>query len=162
MNHITKIVRYTFMHFHIPNETKVAPIAANRIRDLCATISEHYMRIHWIRAAIAGVLAELAVFAIVFPARSVFGQRAFLTSIVIASFVMPLIFALWVCRRVDSHFVLHGALVGIVAALFYLALAWGQPQPLLYRIAHGLKVVGGISGGLIASRRKTPVPARAS
>jgi hypothetical protein len=35
--------------------------------------------------------------------------------------------------------------VGIVAALFYLGLAWGQP--LLYRIAHGLKVVGGIHWG---------------
>jgi hypothetical protein len=110
--------------------------------------------IHWIRAAIGGVLAELTVFAIVFPARALFGQRAFLASIVIASAVMPFVFALWVCRRVESRFVLHGALVGVVAALFYLALAWGQPQPLLYRIAHGLKVVGGVSGGLVASRRK--------
>ena len=112
--------------------------------------------IHWIRAAIGGVLAELAVFAIVFPARSLFGQRAFLVSIVIASAVMPFVFALWVCRRVESRFVLHGALVGVVAALFYLALAWGQPQPLLYRIAHGLKVVGGVAGGLVAARRKSP------
>ena len=110
--------------------------------------------IHWIRAATGGVLAELTVFAIVFPARALFGQRAFLASIVIASAVMPFVFALWVCRRVESRFVLHGALVGVVAALFYLALASGQPQPLLYRIAHGLKVVGGVAGGLVASRRK--------
>jgi hypothetical protein len=74
---------------------------------------------------------------------------------VIASFVMPLIFAVWVCRRVESRLVLHGTLVGIVAALFYLALAWGQPQPLLYRVAHGLKVVGGAAGGLVAQRRKS-------
>lgn len=111
--------------------------------------------IHWIRAAIGGVLAELTVFAIVFPARALFGQRAFLVSIVIASAVMPFIFALWVCRRVESRFVLHGALVGVVAALFYLALAWGQSQPLLYRIAHGLKVVGGVVGGLVAARRRS-------
>jgi hypothetical protein len=77
------------------------------------------------------VLAELTVFAIVFPARALFGQRAFLASIVIASAVMPFVFALWVCRRVESRFVLHGALVGVVAALFYLALASGQPQPLV-------------------------------
>jgi hypothetical protein len=102
------------------------------------------------------VLAELTVFAIVFPARALFGEQAFLVSIVIASAVMPFVFALWVCRRVDSRFVLHGALVGVVAALFYLALAWGQPQPLLYRIAHGLKVVGGVAGGLVAGRRKSP------
>jgi hypothetical protein len=68
--------------------------------------------------------------------------------------MMPFVFAVWVCRRVESRFVLHGALVGIVAALFYLGLAWGQPQPLLYRIAHGLKVFGGAAGGIVASRRK--------
>jgi hypothetical protein len=111
-------------------------------------------RIHWVRACIGGFLAELTVFAIVFPARSLFGQRAFLTSILVASALMPFVFAVWVCRRVESRFVLHGALVGIVAALFYLGLAWGQPQPLLYRIAHGLKVLGGAAGGVVASRRK--------
>jgi uncharacterized membrane protein HdeD (DUF308 family) len=113
-------------------------------------------RIYWVRACIGGVLAELAVFAVVFPARSLFGQRAFLASILVASAVMQSLLALWVCKRVESRFILHGALVGIVAALFYLGLAWGQPQPLLYRIAHGLKVVGGVTGGVLASRRKTP------
>ena len=119
------------------------------------------MRIHWIRAIIGGVLSEVAVFAIVFPTRSLFGQRAFLASILIASALMPLFAALWVCRRVESNFVQHGALVGIVAALFYLALAWGQREPLLYIVAHGLKIVGGIAGGLIASRRRAPVSASA-
>jgi hypothetical protein len=99
-------------------------------------------------------LAELCVFAIVFPARSLLGQQAFLASILIASAAMPFLFALWVSRRIESRFVLHGTLVGIVAALFYLALAWGQPQPLLYKVAHGLKVVGGAAGGFVASRRK--------
>ena len=61
-------------------------------------------------------------------------------------------------RRVESRWVVHGALVGVVAALFYLGLAWGQPQPLLYRIAHGLKVVGGAAGGVVASRRKMSGP----
>ena len=111
--------------------------------------------IHWVRACIGGLLAELTVFAIVFPARSLFGERAFLASILVASAVMPFVLAVWVCRRVEARFVLHGALVGIVAVLFYLALAWGQPQPRLYKIAHGLKIVGGAAGGAVASRRKT-------
>ena len=112
-------------------------------------------RIHWVRACIGGLLAELTAFAIVLPARALFGQRAFLASILLASAMMPLVFAVWVCRRVESRFVLHGMLVGIVAALFYLVLAWGQPQPLLYRIAHGLKIVGGAAGGVVASQQKT-------
>jgi membrane-bound metal-dependent hydrolase YbcI (DUF457 family) len=97
-------------------------------------------------------VAEVAVFAIVFPARALFGQRTFLVSIPVACVVMPFLLALWVCRRVESRFVLHGALVGIVATVFYLALAWRQPEPPLYIISHALKVVGGMGGGLVASK----------
>ena len=115
------------------------------------------MQLKWGRIIVGGFLAELAVFAIVFPVLYLFGQQAFLASILMASAAMPFIFALWVGRRIESRFLLHGALVGLVAALVYMGLAWGQPQPLLYKIAHGLKVVGGIAGGMVASRRK---PAR--
>ena len=102
---------------------------------------------------VGGVLAELAVFAIVFPVLHFFGQQAFLISILVASFVMPFVFAIWVARRIEAHFVLHGLLVGAVAALMYLVIAWGQPEPLLYKIAHGLKLVGGLLGGVWAGRR---------
>jgi hypothetical protein len=110
--------------------------------------------LRWRRVLVGGFLAELLVFAIVFPVLYLFGQRAFLASIPIASALMPFIVAVWVGRRIQSRFVLHGALVGVVAALIYMGLAWGQPQPLLYKIAHGLKVVGGMAGGAVASRRK--------
>ncbi len=113
-----------------------------------------FAQIHWGRVLMGGFLAELLVFAIVFPTRYLFGQRAFLASILIASAALPFLFAVWVGRRIDSLFVLHGALVGLVAALIYLGLAWNQPQPLLYKIAHGLKLVGGAAGGVVASRRK--------
>jgi hypothetical protein len=109
--------------------------------------------LRWGRILGAGVVAELAVFAIVFPVQHFLGQQAFLASILIASFAMPLAGALWVCRRAASQFALHGALVGLVAALFYLIIAWGQTEPLLYKIAHGLKLVGGWLGGLMAARR---------
>jgi len=99
-------------------------------------------------------LAELIVFAIVFPVRHFLGQRAFLASILIASAVLPFIFAVWVGRHIDSRFVLHGALVGVVAFLIYMGLARSQPQPLLYKIAHGLKLVWGVAGGVVASRRR--------
>jgi len=114
-------------------------------------------QLRWGRILIGGFLAELLVFAIVFPVLYLFGQQAFLASIVIASAAMPFVFALWVARRIESQFVLHGALVGVVAALIYLGLAWGQTQPLLYKIAHGCKVVGGAAGGIVAARRKTVV-----
>ena len=67
-------------------------------------------KIHWVRTIATGILAELAVFAIVFPVLHFFGQRAFLASILIASALMPFLFAIWLCHRVESQFVLHGAL----------------------------------------------------
>ena len=108
----------------------------------------------WGRILLGGFLAELLVFAIVFPVRHFFGERAFLASILIASAAMPFALAIWVCRRAESGFVLQGALVGVVAALIYLIIAWGQPEPMLYKVAHGLKVVGGLAGGAVGSRRK--------
>ncbi len=107
---------------------------------------------------IGGFLAELLVFAVVFPVLYLFGERAFLASILIASAIMPFIFAIWVGRGIESRFLVHGALVGVVAALIYLGLAWGQTQPLLYKISHGLKVLGGVAGGVVASRRKPARP----
>jgi hypothetical protein len=108
----------------------------------------------WGRVLVGGFLAELLVFATVFPVLDLFGQRAFLAWVLIASAGMPFIFAVWVGRGIESRFVLHGALVGLVAALIYMALTWGEPQPLLYQIAHGLKIAGGAAGGAVASWRK--------
>lgn len=113
-------------------------------------------RLHWGRVVLAGFLAELVVFVIVFLVLYLLGQRAFLVSIVITSTVMPFIFAIWVGRRIESRFVLHGALVGCLAILIYVAVSRGQPEPLLYKIAHALKIVGGMAGGFVASLRKRP------
>jgi|SRR5208337_5553508 len=112
-----------------------------------------FAHLRWGRVIVGGVSAELAVFAIVFPVLHFFGQRAFLVSILVASVAMPFLFALWVCRRVNSNFVLHGVLVGVVAALMYVIVAWGQPEPPVYKIAHGLKLVGGLLGGVVAALR---------
>jgi uncharacterized membrane protein HdeD (DUF308 family) len=115
-------------------------------------------RIHWGRAIVGGICAELAVFAIVFPVLHFFGQTAFLASIVVASAALPFLLALWVNRRVKSHLLLHGLLVGAAAALVYLIVAHGQPEPLLYKIAHGLKLVGGALGGMVSALRRTAAP----
>jgi len=109
--------------------------------------------LHWGRVMAGGIGAELAVFAIVFPVLHFFGQTAFLASILVSSAALPFLFALWVGRRVESHFVLHGLMVGVVAALMYVIVAWGQPEPFLYKVAHGLKLVGGLLGGVASAHR---------
>ena len=119
--------------------------------------------LRWGRVIVGGISAELTVFAIVFPVLHFWGQTAFLASILVTSAALPFIFALWVDKRVESHFVLHGLMVGVVAALMYWIVAWGQPEPFLYKLAHGLKLVGGLIGGIASAhwmagdRVRTPV-----
>jgi putative membrane protein (TIGR04086 family) len=117
------------------------------------TATAVFAQVRWGRVLLAGFLAELLVFAIVFPARWAFGEAAFLAAILMASAMMPFIGAIWVGRRISSRFALHGTLVGLVAALIYIGLAWGQPQPFLYKVAHALKLCGGMAGGALAARR---------
>ena len=112
--------------------------------------------IYWGRILVGGLAAEVLVFALVFPVRAAFGETAFLASILVGSAAMPFLLALWVCRGGRPQPLLNGALVGVVAATFYILLftitAPGQSQPLLYQAAHVLKILGGLSGGLVAAR----------
>ena len=71
---------------------------------------------------------------------------------------MVFAFTLRLGRRIESGFVLHGILVGIVAMLLFVALNFGLngtlEEPPLYWAAHGLKIFGGLTGGLVAERRR--------
>jgi putative membrane protein (TIGR04086 family) len=111
----------------------------------------------WGRAIVGGLLAEAMLVVVVIPG-AVMGSETVVTwSAVIAAPVTTFLAALWVCRRLDSRFVLHGALAGLAAMLIYLIpiLAGGITQPMVYWVAHGLKVVGGAGGGMFAARRIT-------
>jgi hypothetical protein len=125
--------------------------------------------IRWGLVVAAAALAELSVIAIFFVL--LFG--AMLAGVpelarplstldyvdaLVSSFVMVFVFTLWVGRRIESGFVLHGILVGIFATLFFVVLSLGLngtlEEPPLYWVAHGLKILGGLTGGLVAERRR--------
>ena len=76
----------------------------------------------------------------------------------VSSFAMVFLFTLWVGKRIESGFVLHGILVGVVAMLLFVALSFGLngtlEEPPLYWVAHGLKILGGIAGGRVAQQMK--------
>ena len=82
----------------------------------------------------------------------------------VSSFAMVFLFALWVGKRVKTDFVLHGALIGVFGALLFtgpwIATTPVLAQPPLYVLAHGLKVLGGICGGGVESRRHRAGPGR--
>jgi len=111
-------------------------------------------RIHWIRVLIGGLLAEASVFAVVIPVFRISGQHALLYAAPLASLVMCFLFSIWVGRALESRFILHGMLVGVVATLLYVGLTAARPEPFAYLVAHALKILGGAAGGLVAERRR--------
>jgi len=115
-------------------------------------------RIHWGRILLGGLLAEVALIIAIVPLGLRLGDNFLHYTAPPGSFIMCFFGALWVCRRIESHFVLHGTLVGVVAALIYLALTRAQPEPLAYILAHVLKLPGGACGGFVAQRRRLAAP----
>jgi putative membrane protein (TIGR04086 family) len=116
-------------------------------------------RIHWGRILLGGLLAEVALVIAIVPLGLRLGDNFLHYTAPPGSFVTCLLGALWVGRRIESRFILHGTLVGLVAALIYVGLTRAQPEPLAYIVAHALKLVGGACGGFVAQRRRSPSPA---
>ena len=126
-------------------------------------------RIRWKWIIIAALLAEAAVLAIFFLllfAATAAGAPEIarpMTTLdyvdaVVMSFLSMLVFTVWVSKRIDSAFVLHGVLIGAVAILLFTTM-WtastgSLAQPFWYVVAHGFKILGGIAGGLIAEKRR--------
>jgi hypothetical protein len=126
-------------------------------------------QIHWKWIVVAGFLAEAAVMAVFFLllfAATVAGVPEIARPMgtldyvdaLVSSFAMVFLFTLWVGKRIDSAFVTHGVLIGVLGILLFgilwLATVGWRPQPPLYVIAHCLKVLGGIAGGLVAGKRR--------
>ena len=72
----------------------------------------------------------------------------------VSSFVAVFLFSVWVGRRVESERALHGALIGVVAALLFtivwIATTRSWPQPTAYVVAHALK--GSVGSAAARSR----------
>ena len=114
--------------------------------------------IHWGRIVLGGLLAEVALIVAIVPLGMRLGDTFLHYTAPPGSFVTCLLGALWVGRRIESRFILHGTLVGVVAALIYVGLTRAQPEPFAYILAHALKLVGGACGGSIAQRRRSASP----
>ena len=134
-------------------------------------------QIHWKRIIVAGFLAEATVLAVFFlllfaataagvpeVARPM-GTLDYIDALV-SSFAMVFLFTLWVGKRIESGIVLHGVLIGMFGIFLFstmwLATTRSLAQPPLYVVAHFLKVLGGIAGGVVAEKRQRHIlPAQA-
>ena len=110
---------------------------------------------HWGRILLGGLLAEVALILAIVPLGLHFGDKFLHFAAPPGSFVMCFLAALWVCRRIESHFILHGVMLGVVAALIYVAFTRAQPEPFAYIVAHALKLAGGACGGIVARRHQS-------
>jgi len=115
-------------------------------------------KIHWGRILVGGLLAEVALILAIVPLGLRLGDNFLHYTAPPGSLITCFLAALWVCRRVESHFILQGTLVGLVAALIYVALTRAQPETFAYIVAHALKLAGGAFGGFVAQRRWSPSP----
>jgi putative membrane protein (TIGR04086 family) len=111
-------------------------------------------RIHWGRIVLAAFLTELAIFAVFIPFLVKYGEQPARYLVPPLALVMTFLFSVWAGKKIESRFVLHGVLVGIVATLMYVALTLAQPEPFIYIVAHALKIVGGAAGGRVAEKRR--------
>jgi putative membrane protein (TIGR04086 family) len=109
--------------------------------------------IRWGWIAFGGFLAEAAVFVIVIALGLLAGDESARYIAPPASFAATLAFGFWVARKARRLQVLHGALVGVVSMVIFLAMTLDQTQPFAYIVAHVLKVLGGAAGGFLALKR---------
>jgi len=119
-------------------------------------------RIRWIRIILIAVLVELVLLGIAIPLNGSASGRAILLQAVIPLCVVgTFIGGWWAAQKADGLFVVHGLLVGVVAALIYWGLTWRITLPAAYVLANYLKLVGGAAGGLVAQwlGRTRPKPA---
>jgi putative membrane protein (TIGR04086 family) len=111
-------------------------------------------KLHWGRIITAGLLSEIALFIAIVPLGLRLGDAFLRYAAPPGSFLACFLGALWASRGIQSRFVLHGVLIGLVAMLFYLAISRFQPEPLAFVIAHVLKLIGGATGGFVAERQR--------
>ncbi len=109
------------------------------------------MRIHWLRVALAALVVEIVLLGIAVPLNmSESGQRALLVLVVPMCVFGAFLGGWWAAKGAGSLFLLHGLLVGVVAALIYGALTLKVTLPTAYIVANYLKLIGGAAGGLVA------------
>src|ERR1700733_9023120 len=115
-------------------------------------------QIHWGRLLVGGLLAEVALIIAIVPLGLRVGGNFMNYTAPPGSFITCFLAALWVCRRIESRFILQGTLVGVVAVVIYVILTRAQPEPFAYIVAHALKLAGGACGGFIAQQRRAQSP----
>jgi hypothetical protein len=152
----------------------------NRVRG-CGTLDEvikpgDFMMpgsagFNWIRVVVAVILAEMlslllldatvVVYSVIRQTGSLsleaFAPRAAMWVGPIGGFLATLLFAWWAARRASEQKIMHGAAVGVGTALLDfglgIVLVGGDAIHPVFFLSNGGRIVAGVLGGWLASRR---------
>ena len=119
------------------------------------------MKINWKRVVIVGILSELLLLVIRIPFLRYDGPASWVVNF-LTHFIPLFLGGLWIARKIESRFVLHGVLVGIVANLLLIVLA---PLLMLLKepsnqqltsllISIPVKILGSTAGGYVGGRQR--------
>ena len=133
------------------------------------------MRIHWLRVLLGGLLIEVVLAVVLLGGFAAAGvdiangvSTASAVIIGVGCFAAAFLIVLWLGRGIQSHVVLQGFLMGLVATLLYLGLVAGSGQmssalaaygPATFVTVNALRLVGAVFGGVACERRKAVRPA---
>jgi putative membrane protein (TIGR04086 family) len=110
-------------------------------------------KIHWWRVIASAVVVEVVLLAIAIPLNlSASGQAALLVLVIPLCTIGAFLGGWWAARGASDRFLVHGLLVGVLAAVIYGALTIKVALPTAYIVANYLKLLGGAAGGIAAQR----------
>ena len=133
------------------------------------------MTINWVRVLLGGFFIEVVLAIVLVGGFAAAGvdiaggvSTASAVIIGVGCFAAAFLIVLWLGRGIESHLVLHGFLMGLVATSIYVGLVAGSGQMSTALAAYGLatfvtlnavRVVGAVLGGVACERRRVARPA---
>ena len=133
------------------------------------------MRIYWVRVLLGGFLIEAVLLIVLLGGFAAAGvdiangvSTASAVIIGVGCFAAAFVIVLWLGRGIESHLVLHGFLMGLVATLIYIGLVAGSGQmtaalaaygPATFVTVNAVRIVGAVCGGVACERRRAVRPA---
>jgi hypothetical protein len=115
-------------------------------------------RIHWGRVVLAAVAAEASVILLIAAisiARPEFRESAGYYVAAPASALATFLMTVWVVRNLETGFILHGILVGLIGVVLtggFIFLAKPEDR-VMYGVSFVLRIIGGYLGGVVARKR---------
>jgi putative membrane protein (TIGR04086 family) len=119
------------------------------------------MRINWKRIVVAAICSELLLLVIRFPFLRYDGPGDYALNL-LTHFLPLFLGGLWIARKIESRFVLHGVLVGIIGnlllvimiPLFMFMSAPTKQRVISLLISIPTKILGGAIGAYVGGRRR--------